>query len=100
MSGEDPGGQTPGLTNRNHIEGITGRTSLLNKTKSNTARILWCKCGGHMGGKLLLLPEGGLTDVSRIVRKRSKACRKKSAEAIVPVEKKKKSREGLNNRMF
>lgn len=47
-----------------------------------------------MGGKLLLLPAGGLTDVSRIVRKRSKACRKKSAEAIVPAEKKEGKKQG------
>ena len=34
---------------------LVERTSLLNKTKSNTTRTPWCKCGGDMGGKLLLL---------------------------------------------
>jgi len=30
--------------------------SLHNKTKSNTTRTLHSKCGGCMGGRLLLLP--------------------------------------------
>lgn len=30
--------------------------SLLNKTKSNTARTLHCKCDRYVGGRLLLLP--------------------------------------------
>lgn len=47
------------------------------------------------GRKVVSLTRGGLTDVSRKIRKRSKACRKKSAEAIVPEGK--NVREGLNN---
>ena len=51
------------------------------------------------GRKVIALTRGGLTDVEvgkKNPNLRSKACRKKSAEAIVP--EKKKKREGPNNR--
>ncbi len=53
---EEAGGKP--LVRRTGIayKAFAGRTSLLNKAKSNTARIPWCKCGGYMRGRLSLLP--------------------------------------------
>ena len=70
---------------------------MLYNTKSNAARIPYGKCGGYVGGKVLLLPGEVLQTESR--KKNPKAavttnC-KKSAEVIVPCF---FSREGPNNR--
>ena len=66
---KNAGGQTPEPTNRNHIVGRTGRTSVLDNTKSNAARIPCGKCGGYVGGKLLRLPGEVLQTGSRRIRK-------------------------------
>ena len=59
---------------------------MLSNTKSNTARIPCGKCGGYMGGKLLLLPGEVLQTASKGKKNLNAAVTtncKKSAEAIV-----------------
>ena len=60
--------------------------SVLTNTKSNAARIPCGKCGGYVGGKLLLLPGEVLRTESRGENPKAAVTtnRKKSAEAIVP----------------
>ena len=58
--------------------------SVLDNTKSNAARIPCGKCGGYMGGKLLLLPGEVLQTASRKSPNTAVTTNcKKSAEAIV-----------------
>ena len=59
------GGQTPEPTNRNHIVGRTGTDECVIQHKVQAARIPCGKCGGYMGGKLLLLPGEILQTESR-----------------------------------
>ena len=62
--------------------------SVQRNTKSNAARIPCGKCGGYMGGKLLLLPGEVLQTASKGKKNLNAAVTtncKKSAEAIVPV---------------
>ena len=59
------------------------RVRLQFKSKPNSYTDPRCKCGGQMTGKSVFLPE----EVSRTSSprgRRSKACREKSAEVIVP----------------
>ena len=61
--------------------------SVQRNTKSNAARIPCGKCGGYMGGKLLLLPGEVLQTASKGKKNLNAAVTtncKKSAEAIVP----------------
>ena len=73
---------------------------MLNNMKSNAAQVPCGKCGGYMGGKLLFLPGEVLQTGSRQKNPNAAVTTncKKSAEAIVPEEKKKIQREGPNNR--
>ena len=73
--------------------------SVQRNTKSNAARIPCGKCGGYMGGKLLLLPGEVLQTASKGKKNLNAAVTtncKKSAEAIVPVFF--FTKEGPNNR--
>ena len=68
--------------------------SLQTKTKSNTTRALYSRCGGYMGGRLLFLPgeisypTPGKRDAETTHRSNLhsdvKLRHEKSAEAIVP----------------
>ena len=60
--------------------------SVQRNTKSNAARIPCGKCGGYMGGKLLLLPGEVLQTASKGKNLNAAVTTncKKSAEAIVP----------------
>jgi len=67
-----------------------------NNTKSNAVRVPCGKCGGYMGGKLLLLPGEVLQTASREKNPNAVVTTncKKSAEAIVPEEEKKSKGKG------
>ena len=77
-------GQSLGLTNRNYIKGILEWTSLINKTKSDTARVSRFKCSRYMRWGWLRLPEEILQAEKSVVTMNCK----KSAEVIVPRGKK------------
>ncbi|MCQ5129123.1 hypothetical protein NE562_05580, partial [Butyricicoccus faecihominis] len=90
-------GKVSGRRTETTYKAVQGRTSLLNKTKSNATRILHGKCGGSMKRRLLFLPGEVLQTESKEKNPKSAVTTncKKSAEAIVP---KVFFREGPNNR--
>ena len=68
-----------------HTKAVLERTSVPDNTKSDAARIPCGRCGGYMGGKLLLLPGEVLQAASRENPNTAVTTNcKKSAEAIVP----------------
>ena len=58
-------GKIPNRRTETTYKAVQEWTNVLNNTKSNAARIPCGKCGGYMGGKLLLLPEEILQAANR-----------------------------------